>query len=298
MYDDANESADEVLKRADLAMYQAKESGRNAVRFFDPNMQKSVEARNALESDLRRAIPDQQFQLYYQVQLDRNHRPLGAEALIRWNHPLHGMVMPAHFISFAEGSPLILEIGHWVLETACQQITAWGKSELTRNLVLAINISAQQFRQPDFVEQVVAMIKKHGIDPSRLKLELTESIALDDIDSVVAKMLSLRRVLGVTLSLDDFGTGYSSLSYLKRLPLDQIKIDQSFVRDITTDSSDAVMVKTIIDMAQNFGLNVIAEGVETGAQLAFLKENGCMAFQGYLFSKPVSLEQFESLLKY
>ena len=297
LYDGKNDSADDVLKRADMAMYQAKESGRNAVRFFDPQMQESVEIRSALESDLRLAIPGQQFQLYYQIQLDHDHRTIGAEALIRWDHPQRGIVMPAEFILFAEGSPLILEIGDWVLDTACQQIAAWSHSEQTKNLVLAINISAQQFKQPDFVGQVAAVIQKYRIDPSRLKLELTESVALSDIDSVVAKMQTLRQVLGVTLSLDDFGTGYSSLSYLKRLPLDQIKIDQSFVRDITTDSSDAVMVKTIINMADNFGLNVIAEGVETEAQLAYLRDNGCMAFQGYLFSKPVPLEDFEALLK-
>jgi diguanylate cyclase (GGDEF)-like protein/PAS domain S-box-containing protein len=297
LYDGKNDSSDEVIKRADMAMYQAKESGRNAVRFFDPKMQESVELRSALESDLRRAIPEQQFQLYYQIQLDHDRNCIGAEALIRWNHPQRGMVTPANFIPFAEGSPLILDIGNWVLDTACKQIAAWSNSEQTRNLVLAINISAQQFTQPDFVGQVASMIQKHGIKPSLLKLELTESVALADIDSVVAKMQTLRQVLGITLSLDDFGTGYSSLFYLKRLPLDQIKIDQSFVRDITTDASDAVMVKTIINMAHNFGLNVIAEGVETEEQLAFLKENGCMAFQGYLFSKPVPVIEFEALLK-
>ena len=297
LFNGKDESVDDVIKRADIAMYQAKDSGRNRVQFFDPRMQESVEERSELESDLRRAIPNQQFQLYYQIQLDQDQRPVGAEALIRWSHPQRGMVLPANFISFAEGSPLILEIGQWVLDTACRQITTWSHNEQTRNLVLAINISAQQFKQPDFVEQVAAMTQKYGIEPSRLKLELTESVALDDIDSVVAKMFALKRVLGVTLSLDDFGTGYSSLSYLKRLPLDQIKIDQSFVRDITTDPSDAVMVKTIIDMSHNFGLNVIAEGVETDEQYAFLKENGCMAFQGYLFSRPVPIEEFEALLK-
>ncbi len=292
-----NESVDEIIKRADIAMYQAKDSGRNTVRFFDPRMQQSVEIRAALESDLRRAIPGQQFELYYQIQLDRDLRPFGAEALIRWKHPNRGTVSPAQFIPFSEESSLILEIGNWVLDTACQQIAAWSHNERTRDLVLAINISAKQFKQHDFVTQVAAMIQRHRIDPSRLKLELTESVALDNVEFVVEKMNELRHVLGVTLSLDDFGTGYSSLSNLKRLPIDQVKIDRSFIRDITTDASDAVMIKTIINMAQNFGLNVIAEGVEAEAQLNFLKENGCMAFQGYLFSEPLPLQEFEASLK-
>jgi diguanylate cyclase (GGDEF)-like protein/PAS domain S-box-containing protein len=291
------ESAEEIIKRADIAMYQAKDSGRNTVRFFDPFMQQSVEIRASLEADLRRAIPEKQFQLFYQIQLDTNLRPFGAEALIRWKHPKRGMVLPAQFIPFSEESSLILEIGNWVLDTSCQQIAAWSNHELTRNLELAINISAKQFKQPDFVNQVTAMIRKHHIEPSRLKLELTESVALENVDLVVAKMNELRNVLGVTLSLDDFGTGYSSLSNLKRLPIHQVKIDKSFIRDIASDASDVVMIKTIIDMSKNFGLSVIAEGVETEAQLTFLKENGCMAFQGYLFSNPVPIEQFDALLK-
>jgi EAL domain-containing protein (putative c-di-GMP-specific phosphodiesterase class I) len=259
-------------------------------------MQASVEERSELESDLLRAIPNQQFELYYQIQIAHDYRPIGAEVLIRWNHPQRGLVGPVDFIPFAEGSNLMLEIGHWVLDTACQQIRTWSQSDKTRNLILAVNISAQQFKQADFINQVEVIIQKYGIQPSRLKLELTESIALDDLDSVVAKMNALRQSVGVSLSLDDFGTGYSSLSYLKRLPVDQVKIDRSFVRDIITDSSDAVMVKTIIDMAHNFGLNVIAEGVESEDQMIFLKKNGCMSFQGYLFSKPVPLEEFEKLL--
>jgi diguanylate cyclase (GGDEF)-like protein/PAS domain S-box-containing protein len=296
LFDCNKDSADELLKRADMAMYQAKESGRNAVRFFDPKMQASVEERSAMESNLRIAIPEQQFLLHYQIQVNNKREPIGAEALIRWRHPQHGMVSPAIFIPFAEGSPLIIEIGYWVLNAACQQIATWSQNERTRNLVLAVNISAQQFKQSAFVDEVSIMIHKYGIDPSRLKLELTESVAAHDIESIVTKMNTLRNEIGVTLSLDDFGTGYSSLSYLKRLPLDQIKIDQSFVRDITTDESDAVMIKTIIGMAHNFGLNVIAEGVENEEQLAFLIQNGCMAYQGYLFSKPLSIEEFENLI--
>jgi EAL domain-containing protein (putative c-di-GMP-specific phosphodiesterase class I) len=206
------------------------------------------------------------------------------------------MVSPANFIPIAEESSLIVEMGDWVLNQACKQIAKWSKHEHTKDLVLAINISSRQFMQPDFVEQVEHQIHKNAIEASRLKLELTESVALDDLELVVKKMLLLRHVVGVSLSLDDFGTGYSSLSYLKRLPLDQIKIDQSFVRNMTIDDSDAMMVKNIIDMAHNFGFNVIAEGVETVDQLELLKKNGCMSYQGYLFSKPIPIEQFELLL--
>ena len=289
-------TVDTLLKHADMAMYQAKESGRNSIRFFDPTMQHAVESRAALEADLRHALPDQQLQLYYQLQVDGDLRAIGAEALLRWKHPVQGMVSPAKFIPLAEESSLILDLGSWVLETACKQLRAWAGQDMTRNLTLAVNVSAKQFRQPDFVDKVAAILRKFEVAPSRLKLELTESVVLNDVSDVVAKMHALK-ALGLSLSLDDFGTGYSSLSYLKTLPLDQIKIDQSFVRDITTDPNDAVMVKSIIDMAQNFRLNVIAEGVETDSQLEFLKKNGCMAYQGYLFSKPVSIEQFEDLLK-
>ena len=295
LYRGNEESVDVLLKRADLAMYQAKDSGRNAVRFFDPAMQHAVETRGALEADLRHAVPDKQLRLYYQIQVDNEHHPLGAEALVRWVHPKRGIVSPAQFISVAEESSLILDIGNWVLDSACWQLARWGGSARTRALTLAVNVSAQQFRKSDFVETVTAALREHSIDPARLKLELTESVVLSDVADVVAKMHALK-ALGIKLSLDDFGTGYSSLSYLKQLPLDQIKIDQSFVRDIATDPNDAVMVQTIIDMAQNFRLNVLAEGVETEAQLDFLKQNGCMAYQGYLFGKPLPIGEFEALL--
>ena len=296
LYHGHDESVETLLKQADMAMYQAKESGRNAVRFFDPAMQLAVETRASLEADMRRAITDEQFHLYYQIQMDSEGRPIGAEALIRWMHPKRGMVLPIEFIPIAEESSLILEIGHWVLETACEQLSLWGKREEARYLQLAINVSAAQFKKPDFVDTVATMVHAHQIDPNLLKLELTEAVVLDDVADVVAKMHALK-ALGIRLSLDDFGTGYSSLSYLKQLPLDQIKIDRSFVRDVTTDPSDAVMVQTIINLAQNFRMNVIAEGVETKAQLNFLKQNGCMAYQGYLFSKPVPINEFEALLK-
>jgi diguanylate cyclase (GGDEF)-like protein/PAS domain S-box-containing protein len=295
LYRGRAESVESLLKHADMAMYQAKESGRNTVSFYDPVMQQAVESRAALETDLSRAVSLQQLRLHYQIQLDNEHRPLGAEALLRWIHPTRGMISPAQFIPLAEETKLIVEIGYWVLESACQQLKLWEQHARTRDLTIAINVSAQQFAMPDFVGQVAAVLRKHRVDPARLKLELTESVVLDDVQGTVEVMHALKG-LGVGLSMDDFGTGYSSLSYLKLLPLDQLKIDQSFVRDINSDQNDAVLVKTIIDMARNFRLSVIAEGVETEAQLAFLKQHGCMAYQGYLFSKPVPLEEFEALL--
>lgn len=297
LYRGTEESADALLKHADMAMYQAKDSGRNTVRFFDPAMQLAVETRAAIEADLRHAVPDQQLHLHYQIQVDSEHRPIGAEALVRWIHPNRGIVPPAQFIPIAEESSLILDIGDWVLDTACRQLALWAEDKQTSGLTLAVNVSAQQFKQNDFVENIATALRVYNVAASRLKLELTESVVLNDVTDVVAKMHALK-ALGVQLSLDDFGTGYSSLSYLKQLPLDQLKIDQSFVRDIATDPSNAVMVQAIIDMGHNFRLNVIAEGVETEAQLAFLKEHGCMAYQGYFFGKPEPIEQFEALLKH
>ncbi len=296
LYQGAQEAVDDLLKHADLAMYEAKESGRNAVRFYDPAMQAAVESRAALESELRRALPGNQFRLHYQLQLDHELRPIGAEALIRWVHPQRGMVSPATFIPIAEDSTLIQEIGAWVLESACKQLSVWSMDDLTRDLSLSVNVSASQFTRMDFVQNVSTLLKDNRFDPSRLKLELTESVVLSDVADVIAKMRALK-ALGLQLSLDDFGTGYSSLSYLKRLPLDQIKIDQSFVRDITNDSDDAAMVQTIIVMASHFGLNVIAEGVETKEQHTFLHRHGCMAYQGYLFGKPVPVEDFVASLQ-
>ncbi|MDD2700153.1 MAG: EAL domain-containing protein [Sideroxydans sp.] len=296
LYRGDKESVDELLKHADMAMYQAKESGRNAVRFFDPAMQFAVESRAALEAELRHALPNGQFQLHYQVQLDNELRPLGAEALIRWVHPQRGMISPARFIPIAEDSSLIQDIGNWVMETACKQLANWRTHENTRDLKLAINVSAQQFKRHDFVQLVAHMVDKYQVSPSRLQLELTESVVLNDVTDVIGKMHALK-AQGIRLSLDDFGTGYSSLSYLKQLPLDQIKIDQSFVRDITSDIDDATMVQTIISLASHFKLNVIAEGVENKEQLAFLRQNGCMAYQGYLFSKPLPVDAFEELLE-
>lgn len=288
-------SVDELLKRADTAMYQAKQSGRNALRFFDPTMQAVLEKRMALEADLRVALQQQQFRLYYQMQVDHTGRVLGAEVLLRWIHPSHGLVSPMKFIPLAEENGLILPIGHWVLETACKQIKAWEADLLTSDLQLAVNVSAGQFHQPDFVAQVSELLNRTAIVPSRLKLELTESMVLDDIADTIAKMHALKQ-LGVRFSMDDFGTGYSSLAYLTQLPLDQLKIDQSFVRNIGTKPTDAVIVQTIVGMANNLGMEVIAEGVETQAQRDFLEKVGCFFYQGYLFGKPVPLEEFEKKL--
>jgi diguanylate cyclase (GGDEF)-like protein/PAS domain S-box-containing protein len=288
-------SVDELLKRADLAMYKAKDSGRNTFRFFDPQMEALVRERVALEADLHLGILNQQFVLYFQPQLNQQRRIVGAEALIRWNHPHRGLVMPGYFIQLAEDSGLILQIGDWVLVGACKQLLLWAKNPHTANLVLSVNVSPRQYLQANFVDQVIQLINRTGVDPSKLKLELTESMLVENIEDIITKMTALKAI-GVGFSLDDFGTGYSSLSYLKRLPLDQLKIDQSFVRDIMIDSNDASIVNTIIALGLSLGLEVLAEGVETEEQLQLLLSNGCQAFQGYLFSKPVPIDDFELIL--
>ncbi|MDX8398947.1 MAG: EAL domain-containing protein [Gallionellaceae bacterium] len=296
LFNGHQQAIEELLKQADIAMYQAKNAGRNTLRFFDQQMQDAISARAALEDELRKALYSQQFQLHYQIQVDSSQRPLGAEALIRWTHPERGLVPPLQFIPLAEETGLIMPIGQWVLETACAQLKTWQQGELTRDLVLAVNVSAKQFHQAGFVAQIKAVTQRHGVKPMLLKLELTESLLLDDIEDTIATMNELSEI-GVQLSLDDFGTGYSSLQYLKRLPLNQLKIDQSFVRDLVIDKNDKAIVKTIISMAESIELEVIAEGVETEEQRQLLLSSGCTRFQGYLFSKPVPIKQFEALLK-
>ena len=295
-FSDQGQSEEELLKRADIAMYQAKKAGRNTLRFFNPKMQDIIDARVALESDLCKALENRQFHLYYQIQVDSSHRYIGAEALIRWLHPERGLVSPAQFIPMAEETGLILPIGQWVLETACAQLKAWQQDALTSDLVLAVNVSANQLRQTDFVAQVQSLVRRHTVNPKLLKLELTESMLQENIEETIATMNVLKEI-GIRFSLDDFGTGYSSLQYLKRLPLDQLKIDQSFIRNIAIDSSDKAIVRTVIAMAHSLNLDVIAEGVETEEQRQLLLGKGCTHYQGYLFGKPVPIEQFDKLLK-
>ncbi len=296
LFIEAQHEAEELLKQADIAMYQAKKAGRNTQRFFSPQMQHAINTRTTLENDLYKALEQNQFQLYYQIQVDSSRCAIGAEVLIRWRHPERGLVPPLQFIPLAEETGLILPIGKWVLETACAQLQAWASNKQTQNLALAVNISASQFHQSDFVAQIRALVQHYSINPTLLKLELTESMLLQDIEDTIATMNGLKDI-GIMLSLDDFGTGYSSLQYLKLLPLDQIKIDQSFVRDIATDPNDAAIVQTIIAMTKALGLDVIAEGVETDLQHDFLELRGCHDQQGYLFGKPVPIAQFEASLK-
>ena len=290
------DSVDEVLKQADMAMYRAKDAGRNTLRFFDPDMQQAVNRRALLETELHNGLRRAQFLLLYQPQVDSQGRVTGAEALVRWQHPVQGMVPPSEFIPLAEESGLILPLGQWVMETALRQQARWQQDPLFAHLSLAINVSARQFLQDDFVAQVLALVRQTGANPAQIKLELTESLLLDNVDSVIATMRALK-AHGLGFSLDDFGTGYSSLSYLKRLPLDQIKIDQGFVRDVLLDASDAAIARSIIALADSLGLSVIAEGVETTAHHQFLLAHGCQAFQGYLFGRPLTLEDFENRVR-
>jgi len=291
LFDRDMKDIDELLKRADLAMYQAKAAGRNTIRFFDLHMQTVINARVELETDLRRSLQTHGFTLHYQRQTDGNGDPVGAEALLRWQRPGSQQVSPSVFIPLAEETGLILQLGEWVLEAACRQLVCWSRRPETAHLTMAVNVSARQFRQPGFVDQVLRVIARTGADPRQIKLELTESLLLANIENTIDTMHALKES-GIGFALDDFGTGYSSLAYLKRLPLDQLKIDQSFVRDVLTDPNDAAIARTILGLGQSLGLDVIAEGVETADQRNFLAQHGCRAFQGYLFGRPVAAEQF------
>jgi len=295
LFDEHTIAFDDVLKRADLAMYQAKAAGRNSASFFSPDMQARITKRVALESDMRKALAEKQFLLYYQPQIDVNGNMVGVEALVRWNNPARGLVSPADFIPIAEDTGLILPLGQWVMKTACSLLAKWRHETKTEMLTMAVNVSAPQFHHPDFVKQVLLTVEETEVNPKRLKLELTESLLVDDIESTIQKMNALKQV-GILFSLDDFGTGYSSLSYLHRLPLNQLKIDQSFIRDALNDENAAVIVRTVLTLGKALNLNVIAEGVETAAHHAFIRNEGCREYQGYLFSKPLPEAKLEEYI--
>lgn len=295
MFGQENRTVQELLRHADLAMYQAKAAGRNGLRFFDPAMQIAIKVRADLEAALRTALQRREFVLHYQPQINAQGKLVGAEALVRWQNPQRGILPPGDFISVAEETGLVVPLGLQVLEIACAQLVAWSNSCNLCDFVLSVNVSARQFHQSDFVAQVLATLRRTGADPKKLKLELTESLLLDNVEETITKMTELR-VQGVSFALDDFGIGYSSLSYLKRLPLDQLKIDQSFVRMVLVDANDAAIAKMIVALGQTLGLTVIAEGVETQAQRDFLLESGCVTYQGYLFGRPMPADQLEVFL--
>ena len=294
MFGHGGETAEELFKRADMALYEAKGAGRNLARFFDPAMQAAMVERSALEHDLRRAVEAGQFVLHYQAQVNAKGQLTGAEALLRWQHPLLGKVLPGVFITLAEETGLILPIGSWVLAQACLQLVAWADDPATAGLTISVNVSARQFHHDGFFPELLELLQSSGAPPNRLKLELTESILVRNADDIIEKMVALK-AMGVGFSLDDFGTGYSSLVYLKRLPLDQIKIDQAFVRDLLVDANDAAIARTIIALGKALGLQVMAEGVETLAQRDFLREQGCFHYQGYYFGWPGPVADLESL---
>lgn len=288
-----DKTVDVLLKQADIALYKAKDAGRNTIRFFDNAMQTALDARAGLESRLHQALARHEFRLFVQAQVNTDRQLIGAEILIRWLPPGAAMVAPDDFIPLAEETGLIVPIGLWVIDQACAHLRRWADEPEMRQLYLAVNVSARQFRQADFVEQVAAALERHRVNPKLLKLELTESLLLDNVDSVVTKMQALR-ALGVRFSLDDFGTGYASLSYLKRFPFEQLKVDRSFIRDIATDPDDAAIVRAIIAMGNTLRLSVVAEGVEANEQHDFLVEHGCTSFQGYLFGRPMPFDEFEN----
>ncbi|MGE5330623.1 MAG: EAL domain-containing protein [Nitrospirota bacterium] len=283
-------TVDELLRQADLAMYQSKSAGRNALRFFDPQMQAVVTERVQLDADLRTSLEQGHFRLHFQAQVDGLGRMTGAEALLRWEHPRRGRVLPGEFIPLAEETGFIVPLGDWVLEAACQELAQWATNPATAGLSLSVNVSARQFQQPTFVEGVLAVLRSTGANPLRLRLELTESLLLSDAEGAIAKMLELK-AHGIGFALDDFGTGYSSLAYLRRLPLDLLKIDRAFVRDILTDPNVAAIAHTIVALAHSLGLTVVAEGVEEQGQFEFLMKQGCTGYQGYLFGRPVPAQE-------
>jgi diguanylate cyclase (GGDEF)-like protein/PAS domain S-box-containing protein len=297
LFGGAQSSVEDQLKQADLALYQAKAAGRNTLRFFDEEMQSDVDPLVALESDLRDGLQGgEELALLYQPIVDINNAITGVEALVRWHQPERGVVMPETFIPLSEATGLILPLGKWVLQTACHQLALWAMRPETAHLTLAVNVSARQLHEPTFVDQVMQCLQRAGAAPQRLRLELTESVFINQVEDTIEKM-NLLKAHGIGFSLDDFGTGYSSLSYLKRLPVDLIKIDRSFVRDVLTDPNDASIARTVVALGKNLGLSVVAEGVESEEQRIFLAENGCFAYQGYLYGAPMPIEKFDVFLQ-
>ncbi len=295
-YPKDGDTAEALTKNADIAMYKAKEMGRSTFQFYNPAMNQRTLDRLSIEADLRHSLERNEFSLVYQPQLSVSSGSIvGMEALIRWNHPVHGMITPARFIALAEEMGLIVPIGAWVLHTACIQAKAWQLAGLG-NLRVAVNLSARQFTEKALVQSIADVLHATGLDPQFLELELTESMVMSDVDNVITTLRNLKG-LGINISIDDFGTGYSSLSYLRRFPIDVLKIDQSFIKDLSINSDDAAIVVSIISLAHSLRLNVIAEGVETEEQLAFLREHGCDQMQGYYFSKALAPREFESLLR-
>lgn len=292
IFDGNSISIEELMKRADIAMYSAKKAGRNAIRFFDLDMQSAVEIRSSLEESMKQALTQQQFVLFYQAQVDNSGMIVGAEVLLRWQHPVQGMMLPEAFIAIAEETGLIINIGQWVLNSVCQQLKKWEKQPGKDQLHLAVNVSARQFLETEFVDQIIDILNTTEVDPARITLELTESMVLSNITEAASKMAALKK-LGIKFAIDDFGTGHSSLSSLQKLPLDQLKIDQSFIHDIADNHDGVIIVQTIIAMANNLGMEVFAEGVETQAQKDFLVEHHCMNFQGYFFGEPMPVDEFE-----
>jgi EAL domain-containing protein (putative c-di-GMP-specific phosphodiesterase class I) len=295
LFADGATSVEDILKHADLALAQAKIAGGNRTRFFQPEMHAAVAARATLELELRHALDAEQFVLHFQPQFDRESRIVGCEALVRWHHPQRGLLLPGSFIPLAEACGLILPLGAWVLRKACEQLATWQSSEATRALRIAVNVSARQLHQPDFLEGVLAQLAACGVAGQRLELEITESLLVEDIDEAIDKLAALR-AHGVRIALDDFGTGYSALNYIKRLPLDVLKIDTSFVRDLLIEPNDMAIVRTVIALGSSLGLEVLAEGVENQAQRAVLLEMGCGGFQGYLLGRPVPIEGLSEIL--
>ncbi|MEY8689419.1 MAG: EAL domain-containing protein [Leptothrix sp. (in: b-proteobacteria)] len=296
LFSDSDCKLDELMKQADIALYQAKDAGRNTLRFFDPDMQAKVMVRAALEQSMLQGLMQNEFKIHFQPKVALDKRPVGAEVLIRWQHPERGLVAPSLFVALAEETGLIVPLGQFVLRAACAQLVEWAGHPQRRNLSLAVNVSPREFRQPDFVSHVLSIIEETGADPQKLTLEITESLFVDNVHDIVDKMTALTR-RGVSFAIDDFGTGYSSLAYLKRMPLRELKIDRSFVRDVLTNGNDATIARAIIALGQELGFEVVAEGVETEAQYEFLVANGCRSFQGYLFSPPRPLDDFHQLLE-